>query len=280
VYGHIGPKSEVAGPPIAFTINAMADTHTTTTIREALERVRERIATAARRAGRAPADVTLVAVSKTFPSGAVREALAAGQIDFGENRVEEALPKIEAIGRAASRFEIRWHLIGHLQSRKVKDAVGHFALIHSVDTVKLAQVIDRQISTLRVQSPRFAPNPQSILLECNVSGEASKSGFNVAGWDKDPAVFDAFARDVAQIAALPHVQLRGLMTMAPIVEQPELARPTFASLYALRGALRRRPPAIAWEHLSMGMSDDFEAAIAEGATLVRVGRAIFGERSA
>ena len=250
----------------------------------ALERVRARIAAAALRAGRQPEDVTLVAVSKTFPAAAVVEAIAAGQRDFGENRVEEALPKI---GECADLLrgsgfvdqqEVRWHLIGHLQSRKVKDALGHFDLIHSVDSFKLAETIDRRIITLStLESPNS--NPQSILLECNISGEKSKSGFRVAGWDTDPAVFAAFAREVEQMAALPNVRLRGLMTMAPVVEQAELARPCFAGMRALRDALRARIPAIAWDHLSMGMSDDFEVAVAEGATLVRIGRAIFGERT-
>jgi pyridoxal phosphate enzyme (YggS family) len=241
-------------------------------IRRALDQVRLRITEAAWRAGRAPSEVTLVAVSKTFPAAAVQAAIAAGQRDFGENRVEEALPKIEAIGDCRSESELRWHLIGHLQSRKVKDAIGHFALIHSVDTVKLAETIDRRLANAQ------SPTPQSVLLECNASGEESKSGFAVAGWEKNPAVFDAFVRDVEEIVALPHVRVRGLMTMAPIVERPDQARPYFASLRALRDTLRERLPGVALDHLSMGMTDDFEAAIAEGATLVRIGRAIFGER--
>jgi uncharacterized pyridoxal phosphate-containing UPF0001 family protein len=110
-----------------------------------------------------------------------------------------------------------------------------------------------------------------------VSGEASKSGFNVQGWEQDPAVFDAFVRDIAHMAALPNVRLRGLMTMAPIVPHPDMARPCFASLYTLREALRQHFPAVTWDHLSMGMTDDFEVAIEEGATIIRLGRAIFGE---
>lgn len=250
----------------------MADTQTYPVIRQALARVQERIHTAAARAGRAPSGITLVAVSKTFPASAVLAAVGAGQRDFGENRVEEAVPKMQEVGVQA--VELRWHMIGHLQSRKVKDAIGPFALIHSVDTVKLAEALDRRIAAH--QLPNSAP--QSILLECNVSGEEAKSGFNVAGWEKDPAVFEAFVSDVARVAALPNVRLCGLMTMPPIVPQPDMARPYFASLHALRETLRQRFPAVAWDHLSMGMTDDFEAAIAEGATLVRIGRAIFGER--
>jgi pyridoxal phosphate enzyme (YggS family) len=256
----------------------MAEIQQSLSIQQSLARVHERIAEAALRAGRAPEDVTLIAVSKTFPAQAVVEAFAAGQRDFGENRVEEALPKINEMRDQRteigdSRYEIRWHLIGHVQSRKAKDAVGHFALIHSVDSLKLATTINTRISNLQ------SPIPQPILLECNVSGEEAKSGFSLAGWDKDAACFETFAKAVAQIIALPNLRVCGLMTVAPIVEQPDQARPYFASLRALRDALRERFPGVAWEHLSMGMSNDFEPAIAEGATLVRIGRAIFGERT-
>jgi PLP dependent protein len=237
-----------------------------TDIERALARVRERISAAALHAGRAPAEITLVAVSKTFPAQAVRDAMAAGQRDFGENRVEEAVPKIAEIDDATAH----WHLIGHLQTRKAKDAAGHFALIHSVDTLKLATAINSRVVEL-------AP-AQDILLECNISGEESKSGFALQGWQSYATLWQAFTREVEQIIALPHVRVRGLMTMAPIVEDAELARPTFSGLRALRDALRLRFPQVGWEHLSMGMSDDFEVAIAEGATLVRIGRAIFGTR--
>ena len=258
-------------------------------IRQALEQVQGRIAAAALSAGRTPSDITLVAVSKTFPAAAVLAALGAGQRDFGENRVEEALPKMAQIG--AQGAEIHWHLIGHLQSRKVKEAVGQavgqavgrFALIHSVDTLKLATTINHRIATLSSQS-QISPNMlghnvQPILLECNVSGEAAKSGFNVSNWEHETAAFETFAHEVEQIIALPHISVRGLMTMAPIVQTPEQARPFFASLRLLRDRLHERFPAVAWEHLSMGMTDDFEAAVAEGTTLVRIGRAIFGERT-
>jgi pyridoxal phosphate enzyme (YggS family) len=249
----------------------MAEIQQSLSIQHSLARVHERIAEAALRAGRAPEEITLVAVSKTFPAQAVVEAIAAGQRDFGENRVEEALPKIDAVGDP--RAEIRWHLIGHLQSRKAKDAVGHFALIHSVDSLKLATQLNTRIANLQPATP------QPILLECNVSGEDAKSGFDLAGWGNDPARLEAFAQQVAQIIALPNLSVRGLMTVAPIVEQAAQARPFFASLRALRDAMRERFPGAAWEQLSMGMSNDFEPAIAEGATLVRIGRAIFGERT-
>ena len=239
------------------------------TIADALHTVLGRIAAAARAAGRDPAEVRLVAVSKTFPAEAVLDAVRAGQLDFGENRVEDALPKIAAVAAAAGA-PARWHLIGHLQSRKVRDAGRSFGLIHSVDSLRLAVRIDAQSAI-----------PQDILLECNISGEESKAGFALADWDADSARFEAFCAEVAQIVALPHVRVRGLMTMAPIVDDPAAARPVFASLRRLRDALRTRFPDdehTSWRELSMGMSDDFEAAVAEGATLVRIGRAIFGTR--
>ncbi len=244
-------------------------------IQRALEQVRERIADACLRVGRSSSEVTLVAVSKTFPAEAIVEAVAAGQRDFGENRVEEALPKIERVAAAVARLgipgsDLRWHLIGHLQSRKARDAADRFHLIHSVDSLKLAAKLSARC---------MAQNAvQAILLECNVSGEASKDGFSLHGWEHDAARLDAFVDQVARIAALPGVRVCGLMTMAPIVENPEEARPVFASLRALRDALCARLPGLSLGHLSMGMTDDFEIAIAEGATMVRIGRAIFGAR--
>jgi len=237
-------------------------------IAESLARVRARIERAAVFAGRDPRTVTLVAVSKTFPASAVVEAYAAGQRDFGENRVEEALPKLAALG---PRPGLRCHLIGHVQSRKTSDFGGEFALIHSVDTLKLAT---------RLNARALAQNrpPQDILLECNISGEASKEGFGVSGWELNSAVRESFVDEVNRIAALPGLRVRGLMTMAPVVVDPELARPIFASLRGLRDVLHERVPGLDAPELSMGMTDDFEAAIVEGSTLVRIGRAIFGAR--
>ncbi|MCS7088161.1 MAG: YggS family pyridoxal phosphate-dependent enzyme [Thermoflexales bacterium] len=239
-------------------------------IADSLRLVRERIAEAALRAGRTPESVLLVAVSKTMPPEVVREAFEAGQRDFGENRVEEALPKMRTVGHDE---QLRWHMIGHVQSRKARDVAGAFVLVHSVDSLKLARKLNDHVPEGRAQE---------VLLECNVSGEASKYGFALHGWEHDAARFEAFAQEVAAILALPRLRVRGLMTMAPIVEAPEQARPFFASLRALRDALRARfpdQPEATFEHLSMGMTDDFEAAIAEGATIVRIGRAIFGARA-
>ncbi len=228
-----------------------------------LKLVQQRIAHAAERAGRDPREITLVAVSKTFPAEAILSAHALGVRHFGENRVEEAAEKIPPINRRR-QTAITWHLIGHLQSRKVKDAAPLFDFIHSVDRVALAQKIETRASALGKKIP--------ILLEVNISGEASKNGFA-------PEPREQFFDAVRAILTLPHLDTQGLMTIAPIVAQPDDARPHFGALRALRDELRARFPERAWQHLSMGMTEDFEAAIAEGATIVRIGRAIFGERN-
>lgn len=235
-----------------------------------LAQVRERIAEAALRAGRDPATVRLVAVSKTFPAEAVLAAWEAGQRDFGENRAEEAAVKVPLVAAALEGAHPIWHMIGHLQRRKARLVLAHFDVVHSVDSLALAQ----KLSALAVAARRELP----VLLECNVSGEESKYGYRLAGWECAPAVRERFFREVAALLALPGLQLEGVMTVAPFSEDPEAVRPVFASLRALREALRERFPTVAWPHLSMGMTDDFEVAVAEGATLVRIGRAIFGSR--
>lgn len=216
--------------------------------------VRARIAAAAARAGRDPSAVSLVAVSKTVPLERLRGVERHGIADLGENRVQEAAAKIAALGGA-----VTWHLIGHLQSNKAKVAVRLFDLIHSVDSLELATAMDRHAASLGKH--------QRVLFQVNVSGEESKSGFT-------PAALDAVAE---RLAALPHLQPEGLMTIAPLdAAEPEL-RSAFRALHTQRDALA---PLFGdhWRHLSMGMTDDFEPAVEEGATLVRVGRAIFGER--
>ena len=220
--------------------------------------VQERIAAAARRAGRDAAEVTLVAVSKMHSPEEVAAACAAGLRIFGENRVEEAAPKVEAVAQlVAPAPPPAWHMIGHLQSRKAEDALPWASMVHSVDSVKLAQRLSRFATAEKLP----------ILLEVNVSGEASKYGFRP----------EELLAAVETIAALPGLALQGLMTMAPIAADPEEVRPVFAALRALKDELARRYPTLDWRHLSMGMTDDFEVAIEEGATMVRVGRAIFGE---
>ena len=233
-----------------------------------LKLIQQRIANAAERAGREPREITLVAVSKKFPAEAVLAAHAFGIRHFGENRVEEASEKIPPINQRLQTSQppaIVWHLIGHLQSRKVKDAVSLFDFIHSADSVALAQKIENRAAAFGKTIP--------ILLEVNVSGEATKYGFA-------PEPREQFFDAVRAILMLPHLDAQGLMTIAPIVAQPDDARPrsAFRALRALRDELRARFPEHGWQHLSMGMTDDFETAIAEGATIVRIGRAIFGER--
>lgn len=220
-----------------------------------LRQVRERIGDAALRVGRDPAEVVLVAVTKTQPAKTIRAAYDLGLRDFGENRLGEAESKFDRLPD-----DIRWHMVGHVQSRKASRAVQPYVLVHSVDTAKVARRLDRFASMVERELP--------ILLECNVSGEASKYGLSP---EELPEV-------VAEVADLASLRLRGLMTMAPIVEEPELARPVFRALRELRDELAARYPAMDWSQLSMGMTDDFEVAIEEGATIVRIGRAIFGER--
>jgi pyridoxal phosphate enzyme (YggS family) len=244
--------------------------------------VRERIAAAARRVGRAPEQIRLVGVTKTHPPEIVARALAAGLRDFGENRVQEAEPKIAAL--AASRSQISWHLIGHLQSNKARRAAALFDVVHSVDSLRLAVALDRHAGERAkagdLVTPSLPSPPLPVLLQVNVSGEASKEGFALAGWEQRRELLEAFLAEVDQLLALPHLAIRGLMTIAPWGADPEAARPTFHSARRLREVLAQRFPTAEWSVLSMGMTDDFEIAIEEGATLVRVGRAIFGERGA
>jgi len=239
------------------------------TIAENIEVVRQRIEDACVKSGREADDVTLIAVSKTKPAEAVIEAAAAGVQHFGENRVEEAESKIPAVNAQVSK-PLTWHMIGHVQSRKAKDVESLFQNVHSVDTLKLAH----KFSALSVEKGRKL----DILLEINVSGEEAKDGFVGAKWSSDNAIKRVLWSEIEQILSLPGLHVRGLMTMAPIVPNAEEARPIFASLAVLRQALQDHF-SVALPDLSMGMTDDYPVAIAEGATFVRVGRAIFGERA-
>jgi pyridoxal phosphate enzyme (YggS family) len=220
-----------------------------------LDEVRERIAAACERAGRDPRSVRLVAVSKTMPAALVREAMAAGQTLFGENRVQEALAKIDETGPGA-----RWHLVGRLQTNKAKHAAGAFELIHGIDDRELADELDRRAAA--------KATTQAVLVQANLAGEPTKAG---AGEDELLPLVDAVGR-------LPHLELRGLMIIPPPEQDPERTRPWFRRLRELRDLASSRLGRPLPE-LSMGMTDDFEVAIEEGATLVRVGRAVFGERS-
>ena len=223
-----------------------------------LARVRERIAAAARRSGRRPGEITLVAVSKTFGADAVRAAFEAGQRDFGENKVQEALQKI---AETADK-DMRWHLIGHLQSNKARKAAARFACIQSIDSLELVQRLDEAAA-----DQGAAPD---VLVQVDLAGEDTK--FGVPPADLEPTVRAALGARA--------VRLAGLMLLPPWNEDPEQTRPWFVRLRQVRDDLVRRGiPSEALGHLSMGMSHDFEAAIEEGATIVRVGTAIFGTRA-
>ena len=210
--------------------------------------VRERISRACERAGRSPDEVTLIAVTKGFGSEAIREVVAAGVRDIGENRVQEAEAKRAGMGDLDG---VTWHMIGHLQSNKVKAALGLFDILHSVDSIHLAEAVSRRASTA---VPAF--------LEVNAAAEATKSGFRL----------DELKDAYEQIVQMPNIELRGLMTVAPMAGNAEDVRPVFRRL-------REEAERLGLRELSMGMSEDFEVAIEEGATHVRVGSAIFGERA-
>jgi hypothetical protein len=226
-------------------------------IAERLAGIRERIAAAARSADRDPASIRLVAVSKTFPASLVRDAHASGQIDFGENRVQEALEKMTD----TADLPVRWHLLGHLQGNKARRAAGAFAMIHSVDSVELLRRIDAAATD--------AGSAPELLVQVDLAHEATKSGCEAR---EVPRLLDAAATCQAALVV-------GLMTLPPYPERPEDSRPWFRRLRELRDGLAESGvPASMLRELSMGMSGDFEVAIQEGATIVRVGTAIFGRR--
>jgi PLP dependent protein len=220
-----------------------------------LERVREQIASAAANAGRSPDDVELVAITKTHPAEKVRQAIQAGQTLFGESRVQEARAKIPEL-----LSNIRWHFVGHLQKNKVRQALPLFEMIHSVDSLALAQDINR-IAQEEGLYPR-------VLLEVNVAGEGSKFGFAPNG----------LREQMETLLALPRLSIEGLMCIPPLAVESENSRNFFVQLRELRDSLEKEFN-VKLPRLSMGMTQDFSIGIEEGATLVRVGTAIFGERS-
>lgn len=230
-------------------------------IRERHAAVMDRMTRAAARSGRAAPTARVVAVTKAQPLEVVAAAIEAGLTRLGENYVEEALEKIAAFGPT-----LEWHMIGHVQRRKAREVASHFALVHSLDSLALAQRLDRMAGE---HGQRLA-----VLLECNVSGEASKFGFAA----HSPGERAGLVPAVHEILHLPHLALQGLMTVAPIGPSPEAARPVFAGLRGLRDWLCAELGQPVWPELSMGMSDDFEVAVEEGATLVRIGRALLGPR--
>jgi hypothetical protein len=227
-------------------------------IKENVAQVRERIAAACRRSGRGPDDVKLVAISKTFPPERIRAAYEAGLRDFGENRVQEAAAKRPAL----TDLSITWHLVGHLQTNKAKAARELFHWVHSVDSFRLAQKLEQAAPSSGCRLP--------VLLEVNLGEEASKAG---AGESE----IIQLAEQVSQLAAL---EVRGLMVIPPFFDDPEQVRPYFRRLRQLAQEVESKNiPNLSMQELSMGMSQDFEVAIEEGATMIRVGTAIFGPRS-
>ncbi|HJV65442.1 MAG TPA: YggS family pyridoxal phosphate-dependent enzyme [Geomonas sp.] len=225
-------------------------------IAENVQAIGQRIAQAALKAGRNPEEVRLVAVTKTKPAADIAEAFACGQALFGENYVQELVAKAAELPK-----EVCWHFIGHLQSNKVRQIAGLVEMIHSVDRISLAREIDRQWGEIGKSC--------DILVQVNISREATKSG----------TTSDELLGLTREIATLPHLRVKGLMTMPPFFDDPEAARPYFRALRELAAEIESAQiPGVEMKELSMGMSGDFEAAIAEGATLVRVGSALFGER--
>lgn len=226
-------------------------------MRKRLENIKERIRKAAEKCGRDPSNIHLVAVSKTVPAERVREAINAGATILGENYVQEARGKFNTL----ATYPVSWHFIGHLQSNKAKYAVRLFDLIHSVDTLKLAVELDKQ--------SKKNNKTQNILVQINIGQESSKSGVDEK---------NAYSL-IKDIRPLENLSVKGLMTMPPFFNEPEKARPYFSALRNLRDSLKNKlPPDISLDELSMGMTGDFEVAIEEGATFVRIGTAIFGER--
>jgi PLP dependent protein len=227
-----------------------------TEISSNINAITQRMAAAAKRAGRDPLSIKLMAVTKTVPPECILKALEAGLTMLGENYVQEAKDKIAAIGDHA-----QWHMIGHLQTNKAKYAVKLFDYVHSVDRLELAQELNKRAGQIN--------RTLNVLIEVNISGEESKSGI------EKTQVLEL----VRQVAHFPNLAVRGLMTMAPYSDNPENSRPYFKALRDLRDDIRRTDIAnIQMDELSMGMTDDFEVAIEEGATIIRVGRAIFGKR--
>jgi len=225
-------------------------------IADNLKTIMDRIAAVAQRAGREPSSIKLVVVTKTVDVERIREVVAAGAAILGENRVQEAKEKIEQLGAVAS-----WHLIGHLQTNKAKYAVKLFDMIHSVDNLELAKELDKQAAKIG--------KIQNVLIEVSIAGEANKAGVSVAeviGLVKDAA-------------NLKNISIKGLMTIPPFLDNPEEVRPYFRALRELATRIaHERISNVSMQELSMGMSGDFDVAVEEGATMVRVGSAIFGER--
>lgn len=226
-------------------------------IKENLQEVQRRVSAACERAGRAREDVLLIAVSKTKPVSMIREVMETGIVDYGENKVQEMCDKIEEITEP-----MNWHLIGHLQRNKVKYIVDKACMIHSVDSLRLAEEIQKEAEKKGVDKVK-------VLIEVNMAEEETKDGIHAEETEEL----------VKEIAKLPNLQIMGLMTIAPFVDDPEENRPVFKAMVALKNKIDAlQIPGVQMKELSMGMTNDYEVAIEEGATMIRVGTAIFGER--
>lgn len=232
-----------------------------TDLQKNLDEVTARITQAAKKAQRDPGEVSLIVVTKGYPAQTIQDLYELGVHDLGESYVEEGLEKQKGL---TSLERAQWHMIGHVQSRKAEAVARHFDLVHSVDSLKLAKRLDR----FSRESGRVLP----ILLECNVSGETTKHGW--PAWDQKQ--WETLLPEIAQLVELSNVRIHGLMSMAPLLEESDKARPYFARTRLLRDHLTSKFPQADWSQLSMGMSGDFEAAILEGATMVRIGTAIVG----
>jgi hypothetical protein len=245
-------------------------------IAERYEEVLERVAQAARRVGRGPDEITVVSVTKTWPVDLLLAAYEIGIREFGENRAEELADKrLELEGRLGVDTGITWHQIGNLQSRKTGLVADQADCFHALDRIKIAN----RLSDRLVENGRADSRPLPVFLEVNISGEASKAGINCNGWEDDPLQRENLRKTAVAITGLPGLQPVGLMTMAPWDVPSDVVRQVFSRTRKLAEWLKTAVPQADWSHLSMGMTDDFEIAIEEGATHVRVGRAIFGART-
>jgi pyridoxal phosphate enzyme (YggS family) len=233
------------------------------TIRENFDHVKVRITRAALDAGRNPDEIRLVVVTKTKPIEVIKEVIEAGGVDLGENYIEEAVPKIQALDDSK---RVRWHMIGHLQSRKARSCCEHFHYLHSLDSLKLAERLDRFSTEMGKRLP--------VYLEFNVSGEPSKSGWDILHQEK----WDEILLDIEKILAYPHLDLLGAMTMPPFSDNAEDSRPYYQKLRKFQAYVIDHLQLTCFNELSIGMSSDYEVAIQEGSTCVRIGQAILGPR--
>lgn len=232
-------------------------------IKKNLTSVRERINRAAQRAHRDPSDVKLVAVTKLMPVGTIEAGIEAGLRCFGENYPEQAAEKIKVI---RPNKPVEWHMIGHIQSRKTETVCQHFDMVHSVDRMKIARYLDRYSRDIGLIMP--------VLIEVNLSGEESKFGWEAS----DEGKWSALLEEFRAMAKLPNIKIRGLMSMPPFFDDPEQTRPIYKRLNHLQQYLQEKAPEASWDELSIGTSFDFEVAVEEGATYIRVGTEIFGKR--